>query len=288
MNDSRGSAHTVTRADGLDMTYRLLGQGPPLVCLGGGPGADAAYLEDLGGLSRTHQLIVPDARGTGDSAPPQQPAGYGFDHLAEDVESLRSHLGFDTMRLLAHSAACTTALVYASRHPERIGALVLVAPSRRLHEGIEDDTGDILRRRSDADWFPTASSAKDRLDRGADPGELPNLVAALAPASYARWGERERAHASSMAPANWEAVGWFWAAQVDGGEVRRRLSEVEARVLVTTGDMDAATGAAAGAGWAKCFPHGRHVDIAGSGHNPWVDQPERFVEIVTGFLAGIS
>jgi pimeloyl-ACP methyl ester carboxylesterase len=259
-----------------------------VVCLAGGPGADAGYLEDLGALSRTHELIVPDARGTGGSPPPRETAGYGFDRLAADVESLRSHLRLEEMSLLAHSAACTTALVYASRHPKRIGALVLVAPSRHLFEGLEDDTNDIFRRRSDEAWFPAASSARERLNRGADPGELPNLVAALAPASYARWGERERAHASSMAPANWEAVGWFWAAQVDGGEVRRRLGEVEAPVLVTTGDMDAATGVAAGAGWAKCFPHGRHVDIAGSGHNPWVDQPVRFVEVVTGFLAGIS
>ena len=279
---------TLTRADGLPMTYRRAGQGPPVVCLAGGPGADAGYLEDLGALSRTHELIVPDARGTGGSPPPRETAGYGFDRLAADVESLRSHLGLEEMSLLAHSAACTTALVYASRHPKRIGALVLVAPSRHLFEGLEDDTNDIFRRRSDEAWFPAASSARERLNRGADPGELPNLVAALAPASYARWGERERAHASSMAPANWEAVGWFWAAQVDGGEVRRRLGEVEAPVLVTTGDMDAATGVAAGAGWAKCFPHGRHVDIAGSGHNPWVDQPVRFVEVVTGFLAGIS
>ena len=45
-------------------------------------------------------------------------AGYGFDELAEDVGVLREHVGLEKMTLLAHSAACTTALVYAANHPD--------------------------------------------------------------------------------------------------------------------------------------------------------------------------
>ena len=42
--------------DGTRLAYRQFGDGPPLVCLPGGPMRDAAYLGDLGGLGSV--LIV--------------------------------------------------------------------------------------------------------------------------------------------------------------------------------------------------------------------------------------
>ena len=266
------------------MAYRHLGHGPPIVCLAGGPEADARYLEDLGGLDHDYELIVPDSRGTGDSEPPLTLAGHGFDVLARDVEALRLHDGLEKMTVLAHSAACTTALVYAAAHPNRLSALILVAPSRWLYAEIEDDTKAILDGRSAEPWYPDAVAAQARLGAAPSPDEIADLLTALAPASYARWGEREQTHAAMMQPASWDAVRLFWQANVDGYKVRARLSLVEAPVLVITGGLDAATGVNAGRGWAEAFPNGRHVNIPGSGHIPWVDEPDTFASLVRDFL----
>jgi hypothetical protein len=78
--------------DGTQIGYRALGAGPPLVCLPGGPGRTSEYLGDLGGLSRSRQLIMPDTRGTGESADASDPLSYRCDRLAGDVEPLRAHL----------------------------------------------------------------------------------------------------------------------------------------------------------------------------------------------------
>ncbi len=277
----------VLRADGKTMAYRLLGQGPALVCLAGGPGADADSLEDLGGLSADRLLVLPDARGTGRSPPPEAHSGYGFERIAEDVEPLREHVGLERMALLAHSAACTTALVYAADHPERLGALVLVCPSRQLYDEVEDDTGEVLRRRNREPWYETVVSAQRRLDEGPPDDEIPGLLAALAPSYYASWGRREQIHATKMQPANLEIIRWFWRTDVDGDDLRERLGRVEAPVLVVTGELDAATGVNAGEAWSKCFPNGRHVTIPGCGHSPWVDQPDLFATLVTDFLSAI-
>jgi pimeloyl-ACP methyl ester carboxylesterase len=75
--------------DGTQIGYRVLGAGPPLVCLPGGPGRVSEYLGDLGGLSRSRQLIMVDTRGTGESADASDPASYRCDRLAGDVEALR-------------------------------------------------------------------------------------------------------------------------------------------------------------------------------------------------------
>jgi pimeloyl-ACP methyl ester carboxylesterase len=63
------------------------------VCLPGGPGRAGEYFGDLGGLSRSRQLIIPDTRGSGQSADASDPASYRCDRLAGDVEALRAHAG---------------------------------------------------------------------------------------------------------------------------------------------------------------------------------------------------
>jgi pimeloyl-ACP methyl ester carboxylesterase len=71
--------------DGTQIGYRVLGAGPPLVCLPGGPGRTGEYFGDLGGLSRSRQLIMPDTRGTGQSADAGDPVSYRCDRLVGDV-----------------------------------------------------------------------------------------------------------------------------------------------------------------------------------------------------------
>ena len=106
--------------DGTQIGYRTLGDGPALVCLPGGPGRTCEYFGDLGGLSRSRQLIMPDTRGTGESADASDPLSYRCDRLAGDVEALRAHIGLDRMDLLGHSAAGDLATLYAAAFPQRV------------------------------------------------------------------------------------------------------------------------------------------------------------------------
>ena len=46
--------------DGVVLSYTTVGQGPPLLCLPGGPGRAAAYLEDLAGLAERRTLDLLD------------------------------------------------------------------------------------------------------------------------------------------------------------------------------------------------------------------------------------
>jgi proline iminopeptidase len=39
--------------DGTKLAYHVFGDGPPVVCLPGGPMQDSVYLGDLGGFPRT-------------------------------------------------------------------------------------------------------------------------------------------------------------------------------------------------------------------------------------------
>ena len=121
---------TFSAPDGTRLAYRVTGDGDPLVCLPGGP-MDSRYLGDLGGLSAHRRLIVPDLRGTGRSAIPEDTSSYRCDRLVDDVEALREHLALPRTDLLGHSAGTNIATQYAARYPAHVGKLALIGPSPR-------------------------------------------------------------------------------------------------------------------------------------------------------------
>ncbi len=75
-------------------------------------------------LAERFRIIALDQRGRGESEwDPQR--RYFTDHYLIDLEALVAHLGLSRFVLLGHSMGGATALVYASRHPDRLSALVI-------------------------------------------------------------------------------------------------------------------------------------------------------------------
>lgn len=175
--------------DHTELAFHVIGSGPPLVCIPGGPGQAAEYLGDLGGLSEHRTLILLDNRGTGASKAPLEAATYRVDRLVEDVEALRVNVGLDRMDLFGHSASGGTCLLYAARYPERLADLVLVDPSLRV-VGMKSDLGvdDVLALRAHEPWYDEAFAALHA--EAASPQELEHLRWLAAPLLYGRWTRR--------------------------------------------------------------------------------------------------
>ncbi|WBB81794.1 alpha/beta hydrolase [Micromonospora sp. WMMD882] len=275
---------TYSAPDGTLLAYRAVGSGAPLVCLPGGPMRAAAYLGDLGGLSRHRRLILADARGTGDSAIPADPTSYRCDRQVDDVEALRDHLGLDRLDLLGHSAGASLALCYATRHPERVGRLALVTPSPAA-VGVEVTPQ--LRRattegRRGEPYHATASAALERLIDGS---AAPEDVAAIAPLQYGRWDAAAQTHhAAAAGQRNPEATGVFLATPFDTTAIRAAVTSHRGRVLVLAGDRDVSTPEPAVAQLAALFPQAEYAVQAGAGHYPWLDDPDAFTATLAAFL----
>jgi proline iminopeptidase len=277
-----------TSYDGTEIAYRELGEGPPLICLAGGPGRDAAYLGDLGGLDARRRLVIPDSRGTGESAPAADPAAYSFPRLAEDLEALRERLELDSFDLLTHDAAAATAQAYAASHGERLRRMVLGTPGSRLQGELPQDAREIFESRSAEPWWPEAVTALNDLAAAQDMDRVKELLPLIAPMAYGRWEAPQQAHAAAE-PAQLNPVprAGFW--QGVGEPVRKALLErlhgVKSPVLVITGDRDAVSGMRAGEVAAESFPQGRWQPLHEVGHYPWVDEPELFRAAVEEFLS---
>jgi proline iminopeptidase len=272
--------------DGTQISYRMLGAGPPLVCLPGGPGRASEYLGDLGGLSRSRQLIMPDTRGTGQSADASDPVSYRCDRLAGDVEALRAHLGLDRIDLLAHSAAGNLAILYAAAHPQQVAHLILLTPGLRA-VGIEETDEQwraALARRSGEPWYPDALAAIEKAEAGDD--SMDNRRAYM-PFFYGRWDDAARAHVevgvserSRPARDGFAAAGAF-----NPAATRKEVGRLAAPVLVYAGELDANPTPATAAAAAALFPDATVTVQPGAAHFPWLDDPAFFTAAITSFLS---
>jgi len=270
--------------DGTEIGYHVRGEGPPLVCLPGGPGRAAEYLGDLGGLDRSRQLILMDSRGVGLSADPADPATFGADRLIYDVEALRVQLGLDQMDLLAHSAGAILATLYAAAYPQHFSRLVLVTPGLAAVgiEGSEEQLSAALERSAAEPWYPAARAALEKImagDRSMD------AFRASRPPYYGRWDAAAEAHATvGVAERHQAARMGFFEAAIDPPATRAALNKLTAPVLLYAGDADPLVTPAMVAEAGPLFNDATVTVQSGAGHYPWVDDPAVFAAAISSFL----
>jgi pimeloyl-ACP methyl ester carboxylesterase len=276
-------------ADGTRLGLHVIGSGPALVCVPGGPGRASEYLEDLAGLSAERTLLRLDLRGSGTSELPADRESLSFPRLADDLEALRLERHLESMDLIAHSAGCFVALVYASRHPDRVSRLILVTPSGKGLGDVDAVTADVERikaSRSDEPWYADAAALEAEMQHWpVNRRERP--ARELRMFGYGRWNERAQAHAAMTdRQVSLRAMAAFASDSFgdEAAEFLAALRALPAPVLVIVGDHDGMTGVLAGKVNADLMPNSRVVELAGAGHYPWIDTPERFRGAVVSFL----
>ena len=274
-----------TSYDGTKLAFRRAGAGRPLVCLPGGPGRTPDYLGDLGGLDAWRELILPDTRGTGESAVPADPVTYRCDLLARDVEALRAELGLEQVDLLGHSAGGTVALLYAGAYPERIGHLVLLSPGMGpLGLAVTDAQQQAaMRRRSGEPWYQEARAAAQAADAGDGSAET---RLRYMPFFYGRWDDAARAHALVGFSERARAVqaGFYAPGGFDPPATRAGLARVTAPVMMYAGQAEIGPTPELAAEAAGLFPGWELTVQPGAGHYPWLDDPAWFTARLLDFL----
>ncbi len=149
----------VCKTNGIDIHYlRTGGCKPPLVLLHGLTGSGACWIPLARALEGEYDVVMPDARGHGNSGTPLD--GYRYEDHASDVVGLIQGLGLVAPVLLGHSMGGMTAAVVASHMATAIRGVILADPTflspqrqREVHESdvvaqhrrlLSSNKGDVL------------------------------------------------------------------------------------------------------------------------------------------------
>jgi pimeloyl-ACP methyl ester carboxylesterase len=127
---------SVRAADGVALSGEVIAgadcdaAAPPIVLLHGLTATRRYVVMGSRLLERAgHRVVLYDARGHGRSSGAPNPAAYGYERLADDLEAVLDALGIQRAALAGASMGAHTILRFALERPQRVAALGIVTPA---------------------------------------------------------------------------------------------------------------------------------------------------------------
>jgi pimeloyl-ACP methyl ester carboxylesterase len=244
-------------ANGLRIHYEEEGEGPPLVLL---HGSTSVGTRDWGAqrplFRQQFRLVMPDARGHGGTRWDAL-QGWRRSDLVDDLLAFLDALGLERVRLMGLSMGGGTALSFASRHPERVEAMVLA--------GVANEPE------------PAGSIARHVLDLARIDREDPGFAAEMA-----------RLHDPVQGPGAWRALLAALGAPdgiVGVGLRPEELLRVRLPVLLAYGDTDPWAPLEQAVRLRRQLPQARLL-VLPSGHVVPAERPGLFNPAALAFLRG--
>lgn len=264
------------------VSYRSAGSGPLLVLLHGIAGSSSTWEEVGGWLERGHRVIAPDLLGHGESAKPR--GDYSLGSYANLVRDLLGALGDERATLVGHSLGGGVAMQFAYQFPERCERLVLVSSG-----GLGREVHRLLRSAAlpGAEVvLPLLCSQTTRSAVGRATHWLGRLGLRAGPDLEEVWrgfvslGDAETRRAFLDTVRGVIDVGGQRVCASD----RLYLAE-ELPILIVWGERDPLIPAAHGRAAHEHLPGSRLEIFPGAGHFPHRDDPRRFVNLLSDFVA---
>ena len=262
------------------------GSGDPAIVIHGGPVLDHGYLQPyLAPLGDELELVFYDQRLSGRSDGVVDSASVRLDTFVDDVEALRRVLGLERVHLIAHSWGGLLAMKYATAHPGQLRSLILLNPMPPTAALWRDEQRELAASLVPQD---TAGAGALRATDAFDAGE-PAAIAALLRHSF-RSQFRDRALAEELAFHIGED---YLQRSLQFGliigdlttfDLMEALREVDVPTLILYGE-DEPGASIGGDAIAEAIPGAQRVTIPATGHFPFVEQPEAFLDAVRAFLA---
>lgn len=255
-------------AKGIEVHYlRTGGEKPPVVLLHGLMTNGACWTPLARMLEKDYDVVMPDARGHGNSSAPEH--GYRYDILAADVESLIDALGLTAPVVLGHSMGGMTAAVLASRNPKRLRGLILADPTfltpQRQREVHESNIADQHRRILEQPKEDLLTEMRARHSRRSN-----EVIELFAQARY-----QTSVHAFKvLTPPN--------------PDYMQLIKSLDIPSLLIIGDVGSVVSLEMATELAKLNQCLEVIQIKEAGHGVPYDQPERFSAFVQTFLRSVS
>ena len=275
---------TTMRIRDVSLLVEVVGHGPPLVLMHGGPGGDHWTLLPFRRLADRFTLVFYDHRCNGRSTGAPV-TSMTWENLTADADALREKLGFEKWAVLGHSFGGNVALEYALRYPDSLSHLVLLDTGGEGRWSLEN-ASQVL-----AKWGFSPRTV--RLAGRWLNGQVPPRQFML---TLLRLGDAYNPHTSlrqfvrGMLDGEWhskarpEALAFAARHLFPGWSVMDRLGEISVPTLVMAGREDFIFPPECQAELAARIPNARLRIIERAGHNPYSERTDEVMEALTDFL----
>jgi len=249
----KGTAEHTENLHGMQMHFRVGGEGEPLLLLHGFTGSSDDWQYVFSEIPVSYRAIVPDLRGHGGSTNPSKE----FTHRqsALDILELLERLGVERIKAIGISGGALTLLHIAVRRPELIEAMVLVSATP---------------------YFPEqARRVMSQMTIEDQPPEM--------------WQQmrRRHKHGDDQIRALFAQGNGFKDSYDDVNFTSPLLSTIQARTLIVYGDRDPLYPARMALELYEAIPRSYLWILPNAEHCPiFVERREAFVETALAFLRG--
>jgi pimeloyl-ACP methyl ester carboxylesterase len=274
----------------VQLHYTVAGKGPLVFVCSPGWGAGSFYLQQgLAPLEKDFTLLFIDTRGSGKSSKPQDTTRMSAVEMAEDIEALRSYLSLDQIILMGHSDSGAIGLFYAERYPGQLAKLVVidgVSYGHTAQDQQEAENERQIRRRLASDARYKAAFEPFKPTAEGDAGMMQVMQHNL-PLYFADPEKNLPVFARTIEgtiPSSFAARTNMAANHGPQIDSTSRLSEIKAKTLIAVGKQDWVCPVMVAEDLHRAIAGSELVEIEGSGHFPWIEQPATLFEAITEFL----
>lgn len=273
--------------NGVLIHYTVTGTGPALIAIYGGPGMDARGFENLAGIGAFATLIVMHPRGSGLSGHAPREDGYLLSDYAADVEALRIHLGLERPVVLGWSHGGMVAQQFAFTYPDSLSKLILLDTSAYFGEFLGDINA-AVQEFSDRPWFAESFAAlqKEWAGQYRTDEDMATLWSDEIRFYFKDFDARAEAYRRRTMglPLRAAPLRCFNEREAPGMDLRPRLRGIQVPSLIIVGRHDFITTPAMSEEIHRHIPGSWLEIFEESGHFTFVEEPDRFRELVRSFL----
>jgi proline-specific peptidase len=281
---------------GVKSRFRVVGRGrsrQPLLCIHGGPGYGVDYLEPLEEMITTGQQVVfYDQLGCGASDHPGDRADWSMDLFLDELAAVRGAAGLKSVHLLGHGWGGMLALEHTLRGAHGIESLVLSSAVASVPQW-RAELAHLVEALPEEIRLPLRKHAAEGTTASLDCCCTVDAVLRRHFCRMTPWPDGlERSHAEARAhPEARHALFGPNELEPAGGladwDVTPRLGEIRCPTLVVSGRHDLVTPPMAAAIY-RGIPASEWVVFEHSAHVPHLEESQRYLEVLDGFLGKVE
>lgn len=261
---------------GIKTNYITDGAGDPLILIhGSGPGvtAYANWRGVIPDFAKHFTCYAPDTLGFGYTDFPDDIDGFSMDRWVDHIVGFMDALGIAKAHFIGNSYGGALSLAVATRHPERVGGIVLMGSAGRIDfkmtKGLEDAWG----------YEPSMENMRELMRTFAhDPSLVKEEIVVSRYEASVRIGAHEKY--SSLFPEPRQR----WLAELATDD--SALSEMEHNTLIVHGREDVIVPYDVSVRFSQVIPNSELHVFSNCGHWTQIEKRDRFIELVVPFLKG--